>query len=98
MNEPIPFLWTTRSLRNANSISEYLQRRFTKKEVDRFERILKEFEKTVSLFPELYPSSATVPNLRKAVVHKFTSVFYTFENGEIVVIAMQDNRQEKPNE
>ncbi len=98
MSKPIPVKWTVRSLRNANSISEYLHRKFSKKQVKEFENILKEFEKTVTFFPHLYPESEHRSNLRKAVVHKYTSIFYVYKNGEVTVVAMQDNRQEKPSD
>ena len=96
MNKPLEVKWTTRSLRNAQSIRDYLTRKFTNKEVAHFLNLLSQFEQSVSLFPELYPASNTFPNLRKAVLHKHTSVFYSVEKGEIIVVAMQDNRQLSP--
>jgi len=96
MTDPFEVEWTKRCLRNAIGIREYLFNEFNDKEVQNFENLLKDFEKTVSIFPQIYPKSRKHPELRKAVLHKLTSVFYTIKTKRIVVIAMQDNRQEKP--
>ncbi len=88
--------WTTRSLRNAQKIRKYLSTHFSEKEVNRFDELLRSFEKNVSNFPHLYPKSQKFPQLRRAVLHKFTSVFYTVRGTKIVVIAMQDNREKGP--
>lgn len=96
MPEKLEVYWTERSVRNAQQILDYLQSRFTHKEEKEFESSLKNFEKNVAIFPFLYPHSAKYPDLRKAVVHKFTSIFYKVTSDKIIVVAMQDNRQEKP--
>jgi plasmid stabilization system protein ParE len=96
MDNPIPVRWSTRSLRNAQGILEYLHSSFSPNEVDKFELLLQEFEKTVSFFPNIYPKSKQHPGLRKAVVHRNTTIFYVYGNGEVTVIAIQDNRQEEP--
>uniref|UniRef100_UPI00404B9E05 type II toxin-antitoxin system RelE/ParE family toxin n=1 Tax=Fulvivirga sp. TaxID=1931237 RepID=UPI00404B9E05 len=96
MNKPLEVRWTARSFRNAQDIRDYLTRRFTLKEAEDFLKLLSQFEQTVSLFPELYPATNAYPNLRKAVLHKNTSVYYSVDKDSIVVVAMQDNRQLKP--
>lgn len=88
--------WTNRSLRNAIKIKKYLIREFNLKSVARFESLLKEFELTVSNFPTLYPLSKSQKLLRRAVIHKNTTVYYVFAKNKVTVIAMKDNRQEKP--
>lgn len=96
MNKPLEVRWTACSLRNAQDIRDYLTRKFTIKEAGDFLRLLSQFEQTVSLFPELYPATNAYSNLRKAVLHKNTSVYYSVEKGSIIVVAMQDNRQLRP--
>ncbi|MEQ8575976.1 MAG: type II toxin-antitoxin system RelE/ParE family toxin, partial [Fulvivirga sp.] len=88
--------WTARSLINAQDIRDYLIRKFTIKEAEDFLKLLSQFEQAISLFPELYPATNSYPNLRKAVLHKNTSVYYSVEKDSIIVVAMQDNRQLKP--
>ncbi len=96
MDNEIQVKWTERSLSNALDIKEYLRIKFTKKDVLKFENLLKQFEKTVSNFPTLYPESKSQKALRRAVIHKRTTVYYVFRENIVTVIAMKDNRQLKP--
>lgn len=96
MDKPIKVNWTERSLSNAIEIKEYLKVKFTIKEVMKFEYLLKQFENTVSNFPTLYPESESQISLRRAVIHKNTTVYYIFKENMVTVIAMKDNRQFKP--
>ena len=95
MDRPFEVEWTKRSLQNAIAKKGYLLTKFTKKEVSRFESLLRQFELTVSNFPNLYPESKNQKNLRRAVIHKNTTVYYLFDKDKMTVIAMKDNRQEK---
>ena len=97
MDSSFEVQWTERSLSNALDIKEFIGIKFTKKEVLKFESLLVEFEKTVSNFPTLYPESKSQKSLRRAVLHKRTTVYYIFKNNTVTVIAMKDNRQLKPN-
>lgn len=96
MSQSYQVHWTERSLRNASDIQDYLRINFSEREVDRFKSIMKAFERNVAAFPFLYPESSTYPQLRRAVLHKNLSVFYTVNKNKIIVVAMQDNRQNKP--
>jgi plasmid stabilization system protein ParE len=96
MNSPLDVEWTNRSLSNAQNIRDYLTSEFSSKEVHHFEDLLRHFEDTVSIFPKIYPTSTKYPSLRRAVLHKLTSVFYTIRDDKIIVIAIQDNRQNAP--
>jgi len=57
MDKSHEVLWTNRSLRNAIDIKIYLITKFSIKEVLKFEELLKQFELTVSNFPNLYPTT-----------------------------------------
>ena len=96
MNKTHKVEWSNRSLQNAIDIKGYLIRKFSKKEVSKFESLLRNFELTVSNFPTLYPESKTQKHLRRAVIHKNTTVYYIFEKEKVTIIAMKDNRQTKP--
>ncbi|MER3376363.1 MAG: type II toxin-antitoxin system RelE/ParE family toxin [Allomuricauda sp.] len=96
MNDLYEVQWTERSLSNALEIKAYLKRRFSGKEIVRFEELLKQFENIVSNFPTLYPESHNQKYLRRAVVHKNTTIYYIFKKDKVTVIAMKDNRQLKP--
>lgn len=95
MDKLVEVVWTKRSLQNALSIKVYLTKKFSKKEVFKFETLLKQFELTVSNFPTLYPESQSQKLLRRAVIHKNTTVYYIFNKDKVIVVAMKDNRQKK---
>ena len=95
MDKPSEVLWTKRSLQNALSIKAYLIKKFSKKEVVKFETLLRQFELTVSNFPTLYPESKSQKRLRRAVIHKNTTVYYIFDKNKVTVVAMKDNRQKE---
>lgn len=96
MDKTYEVKWTKRSLLNAISIKNYLITKFTQKEVAKFESLLRQFESTVSNFPSLYPESESQKLLRRAVIHKNTTVYYIFNNDKVAIIAIKDNRQSKP--
>lgn len=96
MNSPVEVRWTKRSLQNAQGIKKFIFTRFTEREVLVFEALLKEFEITVSHFPTIYPESKEKKNLRRAVIHKRTTVYYHYSKNIVTVIAMKDNRQGEP--
>lgn len=98
MDKPYKVEWTKRSLQNALSIKVYLTKKFSKKEVLKFETLLKQFELTISNFPTLYPESSSQKLLRRAVIHKKTTVYYIFDKNKVIVVAMKDNRQKKASE
>lgn len=95
MDRPYEVEWTKRSLLNSIAIKNYLIVKFRRKEVFKFESLLRQFELTVSNFPTLYPVSKSQKHLRRAVIHKNTTVYYIFDKDKVTVIAMKDNRQEK---
>jgi plasmid stabilization system protein ParE len=84
--------WTKKSISNTLEIKLYLNRKFGKKDdLVWFEKLLKQFEKTVSHFPTLYPKSQKLKSLRRAVIHKNITIYYRVEKERIVVVAMKDN-------
>ena len=94
MPKPYSLKWTERSLTNAQEISEWILNKFSKKEKDNFFQLLKDFEKIVVEFPDMYPESEVNKGLYQAVVHKNLSIYYQFEEPVITVVAMRDNRMD----
>ena len=85
-------IWTGRSLSDSQTIRSYLKYYFSKKEIDNYYKLLESFEKIVSIFPTLYPQSNKNKAVRRAVLSKQLSVFYTMTKDTITVIAILDNR------
>lgn len=83
--------YTSNSLNGAKEIVDYLEKQFSKKELDKFYQLLSDFEKIIILYPTLYPKSNT-NEIRKAVLSKELSVFFVVRKFQISVVAITDNR------
>jgi plasmid stabilization system protein ParE len=86
--------WTERSIKQASDIQNYLADKFTEQEVSRFYNLLTNFEKTVVVFPKLYPEFSVRKKLRRAVLNKNLSVYYAIRSWEIIVVSVLDNRMD----
>jgi plasmid stabilization system protein ParE len=89
--------WSDRSTKDTLGIKEYLQRKFSQKEIDNLYNMLEAFEKIILIFPELYPKSTRNGKVHRAVLSKQLSVFYTLSKDEITVVAVLDNRMDYSN-
>lgn len=83
--------YSNQSLKNAKEIVAYLKKKFTDKEINNFYQTLYDFEKVIALYPTLY-SESQKKKIRKAVLSKVLSVYYSINKGKITIIAILDNR------
>jgi hypothetical protein len=83
--------YSQQSLKNAKEIVAYLKLKFSEKEVNNFFQTLNDFESIVSIYPTLY-SESQKKKVRKAVLSKVLSVFYSIKRNKISIIAIFDNR------
>jgi plasmid stabilization system protein ParE len=86
--------YTQRSLTNVREIRDYLLYHFTQREVDNLYSRLADFEKIVLSFPILYPLISDNKKIRRAVLGKQLSVFYTYSKSTISIVAILDNRMD----
>ncbi|MCC5935318.1 MAG: hypothetical protein JJU35_13810 [Balneolales bacterium] len=95
-NKRLTVEYSTQALHDAIEITTYLRNKFSQTEIDDFYRLLTDFEKTVSLFPTLYPKSPKM-KVRRAVLSKVLSVYYMSRKNKIAVVAILDNRWDESN-
>lgn len=88
--------YSAQSLSNTTEIIAYLRRRFSQKEIDNFTQSLADFEKIISLYPTLYAQSPKM-KIRRAVLSKVLSIYYTIRKNKIYIVAILDNRWDKNN-
>lgn len=93
MPEIYRIIWSLEASDKVQSIKEYLLEEWSEKEVISFLKRLKKFEKIVTRYPKLYPSSIKYPELRRAVITKFQSVIYEIDDNIIRVHTILDHRQ-----
>ena len=87
-------IYTQRSLVNIRTIKDYLLYKFTQREVDNLYRMIRDFERIVAIFPQLYPLIINSKKIRRAVLSKQLSVFYTYSKGNLIITAILDNRMD----
>lgn len=93
MKAKFDVLWSQESKEQFERITSYLRAEWTQKEVNKFISKLKDFEKIVALFPEIYTESTS--GLRRAVLTKHNSAIYRIDRKThlIRIITIFDNRQ-----
>lgn len=83
--------YSKQSLENAKEIAAFLNSRFTEKEINNFYQVLEDFEKVIISFPTLYAESSK-KKIRKAVLSKVITVYYSINKNKISIISVFDNR------
>lgn len=86
--------WSEEALSNLEEILDYLNERWTQKEIDRFKNKLNKQLEIISRFPTIFPVSNYHPNLRKAVLSKQTTIFYKIQDNIIYLAYLFDNRKD----
>jgi len=86
--------WSEEALSNLEEILDYLNERWTEKEINRFKNKLNKQLEIICRFPTIFPVSNYHPNLRKAVLSKQTTIFYTIQDNIIYLAYLFDNRKD----
>lgn len=96
MGSEYPLIWSDESLRNLETILDYLTNRWTEREVNNFKASLSRQLKLISVNPLMFPVSEFQPRLRKAVLSRQTTIFYEFRDN-VIYIAYIFNTAQNPN-
>jgi plasmid stabilization system protein ParE len=86
--------WSEEALSNLEEILDYLNERWTQKEINKFKNKLNKQLEIISRFPTIFPVSNYHPNLRKAVLSKQTTIFYKIQDNIIYLAYLFDNRKD----
>ena len=97
MESTYKIIWTDEALDNLADIIEYLELRWTKREIRNFSRLLDQQVNLIRSNPELFPTSTASSLLRKSVLTKQTTIYYRVDNNEIQIVTLFDNRQDPKN-
>jgi plasmid stabilization system protein ParE len=86
-------VWTDEALKNLADIIDYLEHRWTEKEIRKFASLLDRQLTLIQSNPELFPASPISSRLRKAVLTRQTTIYYRIDKDEIRMVSLYDNRQ-----
>ena len=93
MKNTYKLIWSEEALLNLKSIINYLEQRWTKREINKFAKLLEKQLKLIEDNPHLFPENNKSNGLRKAVLSRQTTIYYRIINFEIHIITLFDNRQ-----
>jgi len=93
MKSTFKIIWSDEALNNLKSIIDYLENRWTQKEITNFSRLLEKNLKLIENSPFLFPLSDDFKDVRRAVLSPQTTIYYRVEQNEIHLITLFDNRQ-----
>jgi plasmid stabilization system protein ParE len=93
MSDIYKIIWSDESLNNLDSIITYLETNWTKKEIQKFIRLLDKRIEIISKHPLLFPASPKSNNVRKSVLTKQTTIFYRVSTDRIEILSIFDTRQ-----
>lgn len=86
--------WSEEALGNLESILDYLQNRWTEREVKHFKELLKRQLDLIIKHPFLFPVSKHHQWLRKAVLSKQTIIFYEIKDDRINLVYLFNTSQD----
>jgi len=87
--------WTSEAERNLTAIFDYLEQRWSSREISNFAKKLESSLQHLSKHPAIFPYYDKEKNIRRCVLSQQTTIYYQevpFEN-RIVIITLFDNRQ-----
>lgn len=86
-------IWSDEALKNFKSIIDYLENRWTRREIKKFIQLLDHQLERIIDNPFLFAESEQSDGLRKSVLSKQTTIYYRIEKFEIRIVTLFDNRQ-----
>lgn len=93
MKNTYKLVWSDEALINLKGIIDYLEKRWTKREIKKFAQLLDKQLNLIQNNPLLFSESHRSHGLRKAVLSRQTTIYYKIVNFEIHIITLFDNRQ-----
>ena len=94
MKSTYKLIWSDEALQGLKRIIEYLEQRWTQKEIKKFARLLDKQLNIIQDNPLIFPQSNKSEGIRKSVLSKQTSIYYKVEENKIYLLTLFDNRQD----
>ncbi len=93
MKDTYKLIWSDEALINLKGIIDYLENRWTKREIKKFAQLLDKQLKLIEANPYLFTETDKSNGLRKSVLSRQTTIYYRIINYDIRIITLFDNRQ-----
>jgi plasmid stabilization system protein ParE len=86
-------LWTLNAISELEGIVAYLEEHWTERELTNFSRELDHTVELISRNPELFQASSARKDIRRAVIAKYTNLYYRMGENTVVILSLFSNRQ-----
>lgn len=86
--------WTEHALFELAEIVDYLEKRWTEKELNRFATELEHTIELISKNPYLFAVSKEKPDVRRAVILKLNSLYYRINGTTVELLSLFLNRKD----
>ena len=93
MKNTYKLVWSEEALRNLKGIIEYLEKRWTNREIKKFAQLLDKQLELIRENPFLFATSEKSNELRRSVLSRQTTLYYRIKDCEVQIITLFDNRQ-----
>lgn len=93
MKNTYKLIWSDEALNNLKGIIDYLENRWTKREIKKFSQLLDKQLDLIEGNPYLFTESDKSNGLRKSVLSRQITIYYRIIHFEIQIITLFDNRQ-----
>ena len=93
MKNTYKLVWSDEALINLKGIIDYLEERWTDREIKKFAQLLDKQLDLIKENPYLFAESHHSKGLRKSVLSKQTTIFYSIIDYEVRIVSLFDNRQ-----
>ena len=86
--------WSLEAQANLNNIITYLENEWTAKEIRYFSERLEKQLSVILQTPEIYKTSSRKLGLRECQITNHNTLFYTYDDEKLYIVAIFDNRQD----
>lgn len=93
MKNGYKILWTQNAVEELKGIVEYLEENWTQKELRNFTHELDHTIELISKNPELFQTSKVKKDVRRAVIAKYTNLYYQTSTDSVEILSLFSNRQ-----
>ena len=93
MKSGYKILWTNHAISELKETIEYLENKWTERELRTFSAKLDHTIELISKSPEIFPVSLDKKNIRKAVVEKYNNLYYRINKSSIEIVSLFSNRK-----
>lgn len=94
MIDTFKIIWSRRAYNNLGKIIRYLEENWTEKEIRSFSVELERCLKIIGINPETFPKSNLKPLLRKVVINKQNTLYYSVVGNTVKLVNIFDTRQD----